>query len=448
MSAAVRRPRPRPRPFKATSSIEVVKPGSSANAGSSKSVIEDEDAMFIRNKNRNANGWKTMNQAVKKTEESRRSPSKDRLSDVDLSESSSPHSKRTKRFTSKVKELPKWTKTGELSSTYSLTSSDSENSDSEILINSTPRGKAVESTPKGKRKRDKSRSLSLTPPPPLPTTVTANTHAIVSRVLGISPPPQHSPPIEVELDESDEIEELAPELARIADRVGARGLSAPSRTNIDPSNSAMIELRIRMLSHPEDESGKIKIFSHRLGRNESFSHLFDEVAEQYGIATEDVIVTYDNKKVFAASTPATLSIWSGAELEVCSDNIFNYIKEQESAHMFAPSVENSNTLGNVTAETDPAAFASTDSGAESDVSHDKGDTFRLHLRSGAETVTVTVRPTTKCSAIVASFLRKMGKPATGAKKARVEVDGEKMCPDSCIGDADLENGDLVDIVGV
>ena len=39
-------------------------------------------------------------------------------------------------------------------------------------------------------------------------------------------------------------------------------------------------------------------------------------------------------------------------------------------------------------------------------------------------------------------------PPETAKKARIEVDGEKMDPDSEIGDADLEDGDQVDIVGL
>ena len=98
-------------------------------------------------------------------------------------------------------------------------------------------------------------------------------------------------------------------------------------------------------------------------------------------------------------------------------------------------------------------FSSTtvqDSGAESDASQVKedDDKFKLHLRNGDTTIVVTVRPTTKCSAIVATFLRKTNQPAALEKKARVEIDGEKMSPNSVIGDAELEDGDLVDIVGL
>lgn len=59
-----------------------------------------------------------------------------------------------------------------------------------------------------------------------------------------------------------------------------------------------------------------------------------------------------------------------------------------------------------------------------------------------------MRSTTKCSSIVATFLRKTNRPAKLAKKVYVEIDGEKMNPNSPIGDAELEDGDLVDIVGL
>ncbi|KAI5121071.1 hypothetical protein M0805_008585 [Coniferiporia weirii] len=460
-STARPKPRPRPRPRIATASTESVggaQPASAtdAAAGSSKSAIEDEDDMFIRNKNRNAKGWKTMNQAVKKTEESRTSPVKGSSSnssdsDSDLAEFTSPRSKKNRAFKSKVKALPRWAKTG------GLTNDDDDDDNDDVFLVGSAEGSGTEKTPKGKRKRDRSRSLSLTPPPPVPIEDVLNTRALVSRVLGISSTSrQHLPPIVIDSD-SDGIEELDPELARIAARVKTRAADTASRASAGPSNSAMVDLRVRILSNQLGEPDKVKITSYRLGRNESFSQLLNQFAAQVGAATSEVVITYNGKKVFATSTPATLSIWSEAELEICTEYVYRFMKEQERLRRLAGSTEggtgaqDSEVGAGVRTESgvNPAqAHASTESGAESDASHDRSDTFRLHLRSDAETITVTVRPTTKCRAIVASFLRKTGRPAAAAKKARIEVDGIKLATDSEIGTADLEDGDLIDIVGL
>lgn len=112
-----------------------------------------------------------------------------------------------------------------------------------------------------------------------------------------------------------------------------------------------------------------------------------------------------------------------------------------------------------------------DTDAESD---SEGGTFKLILRStiSAKDITLTVRPTTKCGAIVKAFLKKAGVvdqypgvfEATGApvkkgaakkgakavaeKDPRLCVDGDKMGNDVEIGEADLEDGDLVEVVGL
>ena len=104
-----------------------------------------------------------------------------------------------------------------------------------------------------------------------------------------------------------------------------------------------------------------------------------------------------------------------------------------------------------------------DAGAES-APEDEDDKFRLTLRSGkTKDITVTVRPTTTCEAIVRAFLKKAGLAdqypnvkAPAAKKGRgkapegpkLMVDGDKLDPSSMIGDADLEDGDLVEVVGL
>lgn len=114
--------------------------------------------------------------------------------------------------------------------------------------------------------------------------------------------------------------------------------------------------------------------------------------------------------------------------------------------------------------------------AESDAGNDDDDDdkFKLILRSaqtGDKDITLTVRPTTKCGAILRAFLKKAGladrseykevfagagaggtgkskgKGAKG-KDPRLCVDGDKMDNRAEIGDADLEDGDMVEVVGL
>ncbi len=97
------------------------------------------------------------------------------------------------------------------------------------------------------------------------------------------------------------------------------------------------------------------------------------------------------------------------------------------------------------------------------------DSFRLVVRSertAGKNITLLVRPTTKCGAIVRGFLKKAGleaeypasppaakgrgrgKAAAPAKAPALSVDGDRMDPETEIGEADLEDGDQVDVVGL
>lgn len=89
----------------------------------------------------------------------------------------------------------------------------------------------------------------------------------------------------------------------------------------------------------------------------------------------------------------------------------------------------------------------------------------MTLRSGkTKDIVLTVRPTTTCGAIVRAFLKKAGladqyaTPNSKGKRGRkttaqtagpcLMVDGDRMGAESVIGDADLEDGDLVEVFGL
>ena len=109
-----------------------------------------------------------------------------------------------------------------------------------------------------------------------------------------------------------------------------------------------------------------------------------------------------------------------------------------------------------------------EAGSDSDVKDDApSDVFQLVVRSErtkGKDITLRVRPTTKCGAIVRAFLKKAGlegeypenapavkgrgRKAVPVKVPALSVDGDRMAPDDEIGVADLEDGDQVEVVGL
>ena len=87
---------------------------------------------------------------------------------------------------------------------------------------------------------------------------------------------------------------------------------------------------------------------------------------------------------------------------------------------------------------------------------DDTDKFKLVLRGhGTKEITLSVRSTTTCGKIVRAFLAVVakhdGKAPISPRKAaqvRLRIDGEKQHPDTPISECDLEDGDMVEVVGM
>lgn len=72
--------------------------------------------------------------------------------------------------------------------------------------------------------------------------------------------------------------------------------------------------------------------------------------------------------------------------------------------------------------------------------------MRLVIRdvNGTE-IGMKVKDASLCKNMVAHFCKKAGLPESAAGTMRLYVDGEKMDPDSEIGTAGLESGDVIDV---
>ena len=110
----------------------------------------------------------------------------------------------------------------------------------------------------------------------------------------------------------------------------------------------------------------------------------------------------------------------------------------------------------------PAVTEGESAASEAEGGADDDDKLRITLRAASlKSYNITVRQTTKCSAILAAFLKHhkltdkyTSYPAKG-KKGKVKapgpalvVDGDRLNPDDEISVADLDDGDMVDVVGL
>ena len=115
-------------------------------------------------------------------------------------------------------------------------------------------------------------------------------------------------------------------------------------------------------------------------------------------------------------------------------------------------------VGEATFSTHDDAGAADEGEDDEEGQKDNADTMKLIFRSAiTKPITLTVRPTTKCSTILQVFLKRHNlnakyPPTKGKKRGKsgpaLVVDGDKLDPESEISLADLEDGDMVEVVGL
>lgn len=143
-------------------------------------------------------------------------------------------------------------------------------------------------------------------------------------------------------------------------------------------------------------------------------------------------------------------------VDACLGENYEALKEN---HLCAPS-----DMRATTAEGDESG-EETDASSTGDVAE---DTFKLTLRSvkTPKGIVLTVRPQTKCGAIVKAYLRKAGlannyleydagtrvrnrgRSTVIASGPQLVIDGDKLDNEVEIREADVEDGDIIEIAGL
>ncbi|KAK0487617.1 hypothetical protein IW261DRAFT_630133 [Armillaria novae-zelandiae] len=464
--------RPRPRPIVKQKNAQASS-SSSSIPKLSELVVNDSDEMFMRNRSRDMNAWRKLEEKNKETKARSRSP------DSDHDQDASPRRRKQKK---KVinDAVPRWQRDKNL---LRFLSEDASDGDADLDDDLAQQDNSPGKLKRKRTNRQRSRSRSITPPPAIPIQQLQNARNVIRQAL--APAPRPASPTQYDDDDLDASTDniiLDPELASIARRSKA-SFSASQITSEGSGTSAVVEISVRWQPHPENQGALSKVAVFQMNRSENFHELFEAIAETQHILTNNLIMTYQNRRVFPSVTPNTLSIWSSAEFVACNKTTYEYVRSSKYRTAKPPPVPvnpdtivlSSDTDGadaglNITSDDDEpdSFFAAPPAVPDADKEEDDGEKLKLTLRSKKTTqdIILVVRPTTTCGAIVRAFLKKAGladeypavmdgatsstkkKRGIQPKDPRIYIEGDKMGNDVEIGAADVEDGDMVEVGGL
>ncbi|TCD70748.1 hypothetical protein EIP91_001777 [Steccherinum ochraceum] len=480
MSTAARpRPRPKPRPRAPSAVPSSPGPSGSLTSPPPRSTpvvinVDDEDDAFFNK--RSTVDW---SRKPKSPEKVKRKPSKARDSDSEGDSDSvvvKPRPK--KKAVGRKAAVLDWTKSS--NAIISLDDDEADDILDRILADSSSstsskriRRDQPDHEPSSKRQR--SRSRSLTPPPQLSRQVMQNT---ADKIRAMIPIENRAPSPTSFADEYTSATVLDPELIRIRMNAGVDAHTPAASRGTTPAPEGggpeKVKVTVKWRPHPLNESARPQQWNFEIKRHDSFKSLFEEAADMAAILSDNLIVTHRGTRVFPSTSPHALGVFAHADLEACDKATYDYIQTHQRRSASIEPIPTPAAHG-FTASLPPTQEEDEDqSDAESatSVAEDKGDLFKIILRSkGHKDVSLTVRPTTKCGAIVKAFLKKLGlldkypgagevvgKPAPkkGRKSAAnvkpggpwLMVDGDKLGNGSEISEADLEDGDMIEVTGL
>lgn len=316
----------------------------------------------------------------------------------------------------------------------------------------------VPSMPSNNPEGSHSRSRSITPPPELAPEQRMKARDLVRRALGLSNRRSDSPqPTHFDHHEADDMETFDPELASIVLRSTQGGSSLPSRTG-EGDHPHEVIINVYWRCNPSEVGGKPHKWTFRANRSGNLRPVFKAVAEAIMVTPDDIVLTLGGHRVYSSVSPAALGIWSDGEFDACLRETYELLKDSRLRPTFA-----SRTTVD---EDEGGEEGSSDTGSTGDVA---ADTFKLTIRSikTPKGIILTVRPQTKCGAIVRAYLRKAGladeylgydagttdrnrgrRSIIISSGPRLVVDGDKLDNEVEIKETDLEDGDIVEITGL
>jgi len=309
----------------------------------------------------------------------------------------------------------------------------------------------IASTSNGSRKRSRSASpIDLAPPPALSAEESARIRSTVSSVY--PPAKRHSPSPVIEINDSDDDDEdLDPALAAARANILARG-----PTSIPTSNSSTTKINAKVVwaSHTSPQRRE---WTFILGNNDTFSRAVTQIATDMAITVDDLVLSHNGKHIYRSSTPGGLSIWADVELRECSKGPSSLFRAHqcnaEACTQATWQHQQTHVDDDDTPET-PEVPEQSNWVPESTPDHDAEDnSFRIVLRAvGTTEIRLRVRHTTTVAKVLEAYLRKLpnGSSLSPAKRKAVGLvfEGDRLDGATTLEDFELEDGDIMDIVGL
>ncbi|KAK7057000.1 hypothetical protein VNI00_002718 [Paramarasmius palmivorus] len=508
------RPKPRPRPVK---SANAAAGSSSSTAASRPTEVKDDDDMFIRQPRKDESTWDRIKKINKEPIKSKTVADSDSEEEED-----SPRRKGKKR-----KHNDKSSGWQNQKNLERYLSEDLSDNDSDIQILEDSGGTQNGHKRKRETQRQRSRSRSITPPPELSNAHLQTMREVVRLVSGLNleklrlmslifrqtvgEAPRAASPTSSDNGVSDDDDDtnLLPELANIRRnfRAQSRGASqsrlgsSPPPTFVAGRNGSeeTVMVTVKWQPHPLNPNGNKDPIIYKIRRNEGFRDLFESAAEDFQVLSENLILTYRGNRFFSSVSPASLHMFHEAEVTACDLKTYDYIRKSRTTYERRPAISPVKSLARptsvpsidaieITSDSDDAVSlapinelndsdddepANIPASQEPAPVESAGDTIKLTIRSGmtSKDVTLTVRTTAKCGAIVKAFLKKAGlesnypafmsgqmEPSPSGKKPKKAavppkipmlcLDGDKIGNNEEIGSLDLEDGDMVEVVGL
>ncbi|WVR07150.1 hypothetical protein IAU60_004191 [Kwoniella sp. DSM 27419] len=349
------------------------------------------------------------------------------------------HRKRKKPVRSRKKDgpsLPEWTRSGSIETkpssgrgpkASSTQRTSTERADTITIIDSDDEPEASTSQRRGR--------VVLTPPPPISEAKRAEVHKLVQQHLGQA----------LEADEE------------------AEGTADNSPEKVEDGEKCTITIRMeappdrRAAAAPAAIKEYQKVRKLTAFRHTPMSKPLSILAERLQKRPEDIILVYDNDRVYPRSTPAQLGIIDRGEMTGYEKAYYDQIQKDRRA-LYLGSDDDPPDRTSVSSNS-PVPDRSTNGAGPSEIGSVNADPlataqaptpvirFRLRSSTGQEQH-LKAPPDMKSISVLRFFCVKTGRPKEDAEKLKLLWDGEAVDKDTTIGELDIEDGDVLDVAGV
>lgn len=255
----------------------------------------------------------------------------------------------------------------------------------------------------------------------------------------------------------DDQTDLNPLLLEIRQKLKNNEHHNSNTTDLDHGPPTTL-LRTKVRLHPEvvEATPSLNDFQKviKYNRSESFDNLFKYISQLINIPIESVVMTYENHRVFSATTPKSLNIWDEAEMEAMEITTYNYLKmlkEQDTrtkVELAKLDDENNkhNDINNESDDDSDIEIVNNQNVNQNNHNNDSLDVLkndqnkiRLSLRGHKNEFKIKISVEKTIRNLLMAYLQNFNIDLNYLNKYKLEFDGDRLNLDSKINEIDLED---------